>query len=258
MRTLQKQLNTRLTSADIQTFTSSGTWTKPSGFPSTAMVLIQGWGAGASGGFNTNATTRAGGGGGGSYREVWKPLSELGATETVTIGAGGASQAVSNTAGVNGGNTTFGAHLTARGGTGGNVSAAGEADGGAGGGLFATAATGTRSNDVTWEEGWGALSTVDTPGYFGNTIGGGGGAAGTISGSAGGSSVYGGGGGGGVKHGGTNGAGGSSVYGGAGSAGAATGTSASGTQPGGGGGGNAGGTASGAGGDGKCVVTVFY
>jgi hypothetical protein len=44
-----------------------------------------------------------GGGGGGGYNERWLCLSQLGATETVTIGAGGASRTGSNQAGAQGG-----------------------------------------------------------------------------------------------------------------------------------------------------------
>lgn len=37
---------------DRQVFTSSGTWTKPSGFPASAMALLETWGAGAGGAYN--------------------------------------------------------------------------------------------------------------------------------------------------------------------------------------------------------------
>lgn len=75
--------------SNTQTFTSSGTWTKPSGFASTSRVLIQIWGGGGGGG--RNATYGGGGGGGGGFNQVWRTLSELGSTESVTVGAGGAA-----------------------------------------------------------------------------------------------------------------------------------------------------------------------
>jgi len=101
-------------SVDTQTFTASGTWTKPAG----KIALVECWGAGGSGqrvGSGTGV-----GGQGGAYVSTLIPLSSLGATETVTIGAGGASKTADGN-GNEGGNTTFGAHLTAKGGAGGNV-----------------------------------------------------------------------------------------------------------------------------------------
>ncbi len=48
--------------SDRQTFNTSGTWTKPSGFPSSAMCLIECWGGGGSGATNNSVI----GGNGGS------------------------------------------------------------------------------------------------------------------------------------------------------------------------------------------------
>ena len=95
---------------------SPATWTKDTGLK---RIHVQAWGGG--GGGSNNATD--GGGGGGGFSEKWFEASELGATETVTIGAGGA------TGGGDGGNTTFGSLLTAYGGEGGSVSAGGNAGG---------------------------------------------------------------------------------------------------------------------------------
>ena len=108
---------------DVQTFTASGTWTKPA---NGEMALIQAWGAGGSGGRGTDTNQGGGGGGGGAYVERWMPVDDLTATVAVTIGAGGASVNTSNTAGNAGGNTTFGSVVTAYGGgKGGNGAAAG-------------------------------------------------------------------------------------------------------------------------------------
>jgi len=71
---------------NVQTFTSSGTWTKPAGYSASSRVLIQAWGGGGSG---ARSALGAGGGGGGGYNERWVTLSTMGATETITIGAGG-------------------------------------------------------------------------------------------------------------------------------------------------------------------------
>jgi hypothetical protein len=107
---------------DVQTFTSSGTWTKP---PTGRFVLVQV--IGAAGGGARRSSGNGSGGGGGAYFERLFLLSALGATETVTIGAGGAVQSTDNTNGNNGGTTSFGSHITIYGGRGGEQVAAGNA-----------------------------------------------------------------------------------------------------------------------------------
>ena len=67
---------------DIQTFNSTGTWTKPTG--GQTMAKIQVWGAGGAGPALTDDV--AGGGGGGGYSEITVPLSYLSATATATVG----------------------------------------------------------------------------------------------------------------------------------------------------------------------------
>lgn len=98
--------------------TSSGTYDKPPGLKSAEVIVI---GAGAAGGGvdgQGSGTWAAGAGGGaGEYREGSFLASELGATETVTIGAGGVG--VSAGTGGAGGNTSFGALITSNGGLGG-------------------------------------------------------------------------------------------------------------------------------------------
>jgi len=89
---------------DVQTFSASGTWTKPSGGQTWARVQV--WGAG--GGAGRSGTTSGGmGGAGGAYNEVWVPLSYLGSTETVTVGTGGAGRSSSAGTGTIGGNSSF-------------------------------------------------------------------------------------------------------------------------------------------------------
>jgi hypothetical protein len=105
-----------------QIFTSSGTWTKPTGCRFIKVMVI---GGGAAGGGAVGAASQASmglGGGSGGYSIKWLNATSL-TSETVTIGAGGT--AVSGAAGNAGGTTSFGAHCSATGGTGGNVAAAG-------------------------------------------------------------------------------------------------------------------------------------
>jgi len=250
---------------NIQTFDTSGTWTKPAGYSASSRVYVQAWGAGGSGGRNTTATNASGAGGGG-YIERWLNLSQLGATETITIGAGGAARTGTNQNGATGGNTTVGSLVTAYGGGGGGGNVVGSVSGGSGGGQLSA---GNIPSGVTPTVPGGPFFAVqDSDGTNGNfrqgsgcnaggdgnptnlaafTHGGGGGCAATNVNAA--SSVYGGGGGGG----GTTGTGGISLFGGNGGAAGANGTN--GTQPGGGGGAATG--TSGAGGAGRVIVTVF-
>jgi hypothetical protein len=105
---------------DIQYFTASGTWTLPSG-ASRALVIVIGGGGGGGGATGSGTGLSAGGGGGaGEYAQAYIAAG-LGATETVTIGVGGAGGAVGSPPnnGVQGGSTSFGAHVSAIGGFGG-------------------------------------------------------------------------------------------------------------------------------------------
>ena len=251
---------------NVQTFTSSGTWTKPA-YSASSRVLIQCWGGGGGGGKNTGGAGGAGGGGGGAYNERWVTLSQMGATETATVGAGG--NAVStNTHGNAGGNTSLGSLITAYGGGGGPGNW-----GGTGGGQLSSGGFGGASNGVSNLPGLPRIMALsDSAGYavyqgsnnnttsYGANIadafwhGGGGGDPSSTSQGPGARSVWGGGGGGGGN--GTN-AAGVSIFGGNGGAGSSASSGGNGTQPSGGGGGTNTGATSGAGAAGQIIVTVF-
>lgn len=235
------QIITAQTLTDYQAFTANGTWTKPTFAATDAATTtqIRCWGSGAGGGANATG----GGGGGGGYNERWILTSFLGATEAVTIPAGGAI----NTTGTD---ATFGTWLTACGGGAGENGANG--GGGGGGGQAASGASVTCRGQAGTGGSGGiaggpAIAGNATDGMSGASggmgggstaffaiggsglFGGGGGGYGGGGGHAGGGAVYGGGGGAAVA-----GAGGVSSFGGNGGA-----TGVAGTAPGGGGGRNA-------------------
>ncbi len=215
--------------ADQQVFTSSGTWTKPSGFGAKAYVLIQCWGAGGGGARATGSY--AGGGGGGGYKEFWILLSSLGSTETVTIGAGGTGRTTSAGDGTDGGNTTFGSWITAYGGQKGSQSS--HTVQAAGGGMFAIGGAAVIGYEIANPfDGAAGGSQFMSLGGRSSVWGGAGGGAGTTYTTA-----------------------GTSQFGGNGGTGGASPTN--GSQPGGGGGGGAANVNGKDGGAGKCIVTVF-
>jgi hypothetical protein len=99
----------------IQSFTSSGTYTKPAGINKIKVIVT---GAGGGGG-NAGSPSNGGGGGGcsgGTAIEIID-VSSI-STVSVTIGAGGAG-GTSNKGG-DGGTSSFGSHCSATGGQGGN------------------------------------------------------------------------------------------------------------------------------------------
>ena len=117
---------------DFQEFTSSGTWTKPSG---VSVVLVECFGAGAGGGSGEpapnpgNTSDGPGGGGGGAYAFAYFDAADLGSTVTVTVGAGGAGGVGASSGGINngsdGGDSQFGSHLIAGGGSGNSAKSGG-------------------------------------------------------------------------------------------------------------------------------------
>ena len=110
-----------------QVFTVSGNWTKPNGTRAVlAMVQAGGGGAGGAGANSPGVSSSMGsGGGGGGYGERLI-TSGLLATEGIQVGLGGAGGDVD---GAIGGNSAFGVHVTASGGTRGNGSVASTATG---------------------------------------------------------------------------------------------------------------------------------
>ena len=198
------------------------TFTKPPGYKSFDTEL---WGAGAGGGSggknNVGGATGGGGGGGGAYKRKKFLASEVGTTETVTIGdggLGGAAQATNGTAGNHGGDggdTSFGSLSVAYGGgygTRGEVTGVTISGGGGGGGSLSSGSAGaggsprdgntTNTTTVLSNAAFGGAYGPSTNGEIGAASGYGGASGGMavsdyLVGIDGGSSVYGGAGGGG-------------------------------------------------------------
>ena len=104
----------------MQIFTSSGTWTRPSGIK-TVVVVVNGAGGGGAG--------LGGGGGGGTFAMKTIDVSST-TSVTVTIQSGGAGAAYGSSGSSSSGNTSFGSAPSVGGGSGG--SASGYMAGGAG------------------------------------------------------------------------------------------------------------------------------
>lgn len=106
----------------IQIFTSSGSFTKPAGLKRIKVTAVAGGGGGGS---SNAASTRGGGGAAGGVSISFLAASVLSASETVTIGAGGAGIAVAGGAGSAGGATSLGSLVTTNGGVPGSSASGG-------------------------------------------------------------------------------------------------------------------------------------
>ena len=223
----------------VNTFNSSGTWTKPS---TGTMARIQVW-SGGGGGNRTGNQDKIMGGSGGGYAEITIPLGDLASSVSVTVGAGGTGRTGSTGNGGDGGTSSFGALLTVFGGYGGQtdglpiVGGSAKPRGGVAAGLHKGASLGST-------ESWAGSSTTNGESSFLQTLdrhsrsaiygGAAGGSAGSL-------------------YGDISGLGGQSALGGNGGN-----SGAAGTQPaGGGGGGTTTNSNGGNGGAGRVIVTVW-
>jgi hypothetical protein len=126
------------TTPTVQRFTASGTYTPTAGMKFAIVEMVGGGGGGGNTTASSTTTLSVGSGGGaGGYIKALMTAAQIGASQAVTIGAGGIG-------GGTGGNTTLGTLLTANGGGGGTAGAASNFSGSSGGigGAF-TITTGT-------------------------------------------------------------------------------------------------------------------
>lgn len=138
-------------------FESSGTYTKSPGLK-FAVIEVVGAGGGGGGCVQSSAgeTSAGAGAGGGGYRKQRIDASDIGSSETVTIGAGGSGGAAGNNNGTDGGDSSFGSLVTAEGGelgTGHGGSTAGRGSGGRGGGGGSSSTAGTEIVSVNGQTG---------------------------------------------------------------------------------------------------------
>lgn len=133
------------TMPDVQVFDITGTWNKPAG---ALFCVVEAQGAAGGGGAVVSALTgqagAAGGGQGGQYCRSVLAASSLAAAVAVTVGAGGLGgepgEPVKN--GLAGGSSSFGTHVVADGGAGGEEGAVTSGHGTGGGGDIAQVGTG--------------------------------------------------------------------------------------------------------------------
>ncbi|CAB4169033.1 hypothetical protein UFOVP1413_3 [uncultured Caudovirales phage] len=159
----------------ILTFTASGVYTPNANMVTCIIECVAGGGGGGGLTGDVGWISESAGGGSGGYARKLATAVDIGASKTVTIGAGGAGGTAGNTDGTAGSDTSVGALCIAKGGSGGQYTDAGVQIGV--GGLGGVSGTG-------------ALAPTGTPGGSGYVLNS---TAGTARGAAGGSSYFGGG-----------------------------------------------------------------
>ncbi len=148
----------RVPTSGAETFTTTGTFAKPTG---ARLIGVFGVGSGAGGGSGRRGaagTTRGGGnnGSGGRYVAAWLPADMVPDTVTVTVGAGGAGGAAAGSDNTNGASGTAGTATTF-----GSLVRAPAGIGGAGGGVGTTGGGGASSTSFDAGDG-GSGANIDS------------------------------------------------------------------------------------------------
>ena len=153
-----------ITTPTLQTFTSSGTWTRPSGCTKVKVTVIGGGGGG--GGSSATDTQLGGGGGGGGQSIAYLDVTSI-SSSTITIGAAGTAGTSTGSGGAGGASSwADGTNtLTGNGGSGGTVGSTNAAGGNGG-----TASGGTIN--ISGQKGGGGGGTANSirTGQGGDTI----------------------------------------------------------------------------------------
>lgn len=104
-----------ITSVNVQRFTSSGTYTPTSGMK---FCIVEGYsgGSGSQPGYSSGGAVGSGAGNAGGYFVGLYTTAQIGASQAVTIGGGGAAGTTASPTGKVGSNTVFGSLGTAYGG----------------------------------------------------------------------------------------------------------------------------------------------
>lgn len=177
-----------------QVFTSSGTYTPTTGMAYCIIECVGGGGGGGGVQGNASYNLGGGGGGGGGYARAVKTAAAIGASQTVTIGAGGTGGSAGANNGAAGGDTSVGVLVVGKGGSGGLATtssgvAAASAGGVAGTGDFTSAGEGGAGGFYSL-----TTTTLSVSGKGGNSAFGGGASGISSSGTGSTGGLYGGGG----------------------------------------------------------------
>jgi hypothetical protein len=165
-----------ITKVNIQTFTSSGTYTPTAGMK---YCIIEAIGSGAGGGGSANQVTggtAGGGGGAGSYARLNATAATIGASQAVTVGNAGTGGAAGTNDGTDGSDVSVGSLCIGKGGSKGTGAASGNVGLGGAGGV-----AGTGDFTVAGQNGGSAVNSISNSqvpmsgvggmGYFGGGAG---------------------------------------------------------------------------------------
>ena len=183
-----------ITAVRRQIFTGSGTYTPHANMLCALIECIGGGGAGGGVAGSATGTRGGGGGGGGGYSASIKTAAQIGASQTVTIGAGGTGSSAAT--GGNGGATSVGSLVVANGGSGGGLNDGSTGFGGAGGGATVGTGDDARRGAPGYHGNYATITTVMAAGGNGGGGGGSGSTAITTAGGGNNATIGGGGGGG--------------------------------------------------------------